>query len=231
MLWRFRNKPEVQALQCLFLDEVNQQLSEKGLYIKSGEISIVDASVIKARRNRPNKGVNGENTQDPDAAYNVKAGADGKKKSTYDFKAHINVDVDGFIKSTDVTAGNVHDSRCFTDLLSGAEAQVYADNAYASEKPDEWLAEREIENRVLERAYRNKLLTLTQKSNNHVKSRIRSNVGRVFGVLKQHQGMGQARYLGNTRNRMRFNLQCVAYNIKPGVNLQKEICGIQESYA
>ncbi len=136
-LWRFRNKPEVQALQCLFLDEVNQQLSEKGLYIKSGEISIVDASVIKARRNRPNKGVNGENTQDSETAYNVKSRSDGKKKSTYGFKAHINVDEDGFIKSTDFTAVNLHDSRCFTDLLSGTEAQVYADSAYASGKTDE----------------------------------------------------------------------------------------------
>jgi IS5 family transposase len=43
--------------------------------------------VIKARRNRPNKGVNGENTQDPEAAYNVKTASDGKKKSSYDFKA------------------------------------------------------------------------------------------------------------------------------------------------
>jgi len=230
-LWRFRNKPEVQALQVLFLEEVNQQLSEKGLYIKSGEISIVDASVIKAQRNRPNKGVNGENTQDPEAAYNVKTGSDGKKKITYGFKAHINVDEDGFIKSTDFTAGNVHDSRCFTDLLSGAESQVYADSAYASGKTDEWLAERKIDNRVLERAYRNKLLTSVQKSNNNVKSRIRSTVERVFGVLKQHHGMGQARYLGNARNRMRFNLQCVAYNIKRGVNLQKEMCWMQESSA
>jgi IS5 family transposase len=90
--------------------------------------------VFKARRNRPNKGVNGENTQDPEAAYNVKTGSDGKKKSTYDFKAHVNVDEDGFIKSADFTAGNVHDSRCFTDLLSGAEAQVYVDSAYVSGK-------------------------------------------------------------------------------------------------
>lgn len=65
-----------------------------------GGISIVDASVIKARRNRPNKGVNGENNQDTEAAYNVKAGSDGKKKITYGFKAHINVYEDGLIKST-----------------------------------------------------------------------------------------------------------------------------------
>jgi IS5 family transposase len=117
-LWRFRNKPEVQALQREFLEEINQQLSEQGLYIRSGEISVVDASVIKAQRNRPNKGVNGENTQDPEADYNVKAASDGKVKITYGYKGHINVDEDGFKKATGFTAGNVHDSQCFTELVT-----------------------------------------------------------------------------------------------------------------
>lgn len=229
--WRFRNKPEVQALQAIFLAEVNEQLSEKGLYIKSGEISIVDASVIKAQRNRPSKDAHGNNTQDPEADYNVKAGSDGKVKMTYGFKAHINVDEDGFIKATDFTAGSVHDSKCFTELLSGTESQVYADSAYASGKTDDWLAARKIENCVLERAYRNKPLTPKQKLQNSIKSKIRSIVERVFGVMKLHQGMAQARYLGKARNKMRFILMCVAHNIKRGVNLQKEIQLTQESYA
>jgi IS5 family transposase len=230
-LWRFRNKPEVQALQAEFLEEINQQLSEQGLYIRSGEISVVDASVIKAQRNRPNKGVNGENTQDPEADYNVKAASDGKVKITYGYKGHINVDEDGFIKATGFTAGNVHDSQCFTELLSGTESQVYADRAYASEKTNEWLADKKIENRVLERAYRNKPLLPAQKKQNKIKSRIRSTVERVFGILKLHHGMAQARYLGKARNQMRFNLICVAYNIKRGISLRKEIQQTQESYA
>lgn len=230
-LWRFRNKPEVQALQTEFLEEINQQLSEKGLYIRSGEISVVDASVIKAQRNRPNKGVNGENTQDPEADYNVKAASDGKVKITYGYKGHINVDEDGFIKATGFTAGNVHDSQCFTELLSGTESQVYADSAYSSEKTNEWLADKKIENRVLERAYRNKPLLPAQKKQNKMKSRIRSTVERVFGILKLHHGMAQARYLGKARNQMRFNLICVAYNIKRGISLRKEMQQSQESYA
>lgn len=230
-LWRFRNKPEVQALQESFLHEVNQQLSEKGLYIKQGEISIVDASVIQAQRNRPHKGVDGNNTQDSEAAYNVKAGSDGKVKITYGFKGHINVDEDGFIKATDFTAGNVHDSPCFNALISGTESQVYADSAYASEKTNAWLAERNIDNRVLERAYRNKPLTPEQKLRNKNKSRIRSIVERGFGILKLHYGMAQARYLGKARNQMRLNVMCVAYNIKRGVSLQREMQLMQESCA
>ena len=55
---------------------------------------------------------------------------DGKWKSTYGYKAHLNVDEDGFIKTTDDTAGNVHDSHCFTDLLGSDETAVYAGSAY-----------------------------------------------------------------------------------------------------
>ena len=36
-------------------------------------------------------------TQDLEAGWNVKAGSDGKRKSTYGYKAHMNVDEDGLI--------------------------------------------------------------------------------------------------------------------------------------
>ena len=100
------------------LNEINCQLSEQGVYIKSGEVSIIDkvnggtresalghASVIEAKNCRPNKSKTGESTQDPEANWNVKAGSDGKCKSTYGYKAPMNVDKDGLIKSTDYTAG------------------------------------------------------------------------------------------------------------------------------
>lgn len=227
-LWRFRNNPDFLVLQERLLDEVNHQMIDRGLLIKQGEISIVDASVIKAQRNRPKKNADGENTQDPEAGYNVKAGSDGKVKSTYGYKAHINVDEDGFIKALDFTAGNVHDSRCFTDLLSGKESSVYADSAYASGATDSWLRQRGISNGVLERAYRNKPLTKKQKASNKKKSGLRSGVERVFGVLKLHYGMAQARYLGKLKNQMRFTLICLAYNMKRGMYLEREINNLRD---
>lgn len=230
-LWRFRNNPAVIALQDELLLEINQQLIERGLLIKQGEISIVDASVIKAQRSRPNKNADGESTQDPEADYNVKSGSDGKLKTTYGYKAHINVDEDDFIKATGFTPGNIHDSQCFTELLSGNESKVLADSAYASQVTNEWLRKRGIANGVLERAYRNKPLTKAQKASNKAKSRLRSGVERVFGILKLHYGMAQARYLGKVRNQVRFTLICLAHNLKRGVNLQREIKDLQESYA
>lgn len=219
--WRFRKKLEELELMEDLLNEINTQLSEQSLYIKSGEVSIVDASVIEAKQCRPNKDKDGNSTQDPDAGWNVKAGSDGKRKSTYGYKAHINVDEDGFIKSSDYTAGNVHDSNCFTHLLTGNESSAYADSAYRSQAHDNWLAARKIENRIIKRAYRNKPLKEKDKQFNRIHSGVRCTVERVFGVLKLHYGMGKARYIGLERNRIRFELMCVAHNIKRGLSIKQ----------
>lgn len=228
-LWRFRNNPKVVMLQDRLLQEINDQLAAKSLYIKAGTISIVDASVIEAQRNRPNKDKEGKNTQDPEAAYNVKAKSNGKRTTTYGYKAHVNVDEDGFVKAMEMTAGNVHDSQVFTELLSGDEAGVYADSAYASNKTDAWLAERKIDNGVLSRAYRNKPLTDQQKRRNKLLSKTRYIVERFFGIAKLHYGMAKARYVGLVRNKIRVAIICMANNLKRGVSLQREMDQLQES--
>ncbi len=227
-LWRFRQKLADGVWDTL-LQEINAQLSSQQLYIKAGEISIVDASVIQAKQNRPNNGVDGNNTQDKEAGYNVKASSDGKQKTTYGFKAHIAVEEDGFIKASTFTAGNIHDSQCLAPLLSGGESAVYADSAYKSEKHDALLAAHGSKNCILERAYRNMPLTDAQKQRNRQHSGIRSIVERVFGVLKLHYGMGQARYLGLARNFTRFGLMCIAYNLKRGAAIRRDLQNIQQS--
>ncbi len=213
-IWRFRNGLQKQGLYEVLLSEINNQLVQRGLIIRSGEVSIIDASVIQAQRNRPNKNKNDENTQDPEAGYNVKTASDGKRKTTYGFKAHMNVDEDGFIKGHQMSAGNLHDSQVFESLLTGNEHQVYADSAYKSQAHDQFLASKKITNKVLERAYRNKTLTEQQKEHNRYASQIRSVIERTFGVLKKYYGLGQARYLGIVRNSARISMMCMAHNIK-----------------
>ena len=230
--WRFRQKLEKLSLMDGLFKEINCQLTRQGLIIQSGAVSIVpkalallagqalDASVIEANQSRPNKRKDGSSTQDPEAAWNVKAGSDGKRKSTYGYKAHLNVDADGFIKATDYSPSNEHDSNYFTVLLTGDESSVYADSAYKSESHDQWLSQRKIDNRVIKRAYRNRPLSDEGKHFNRLHAGVRCTVERVFGVLKQHYGMRKARYLGLARNRTRFELMCVAHNMKRGLSIQ-----------
>lgn len=220
-IWRFRQLIESEELMKPLMDEVTRQLADQSLLIQQGEVSIIDASVIEAKQCRPNKKEDGSSTQDPEAGWNVKAGSDGKRKNTYGFKAHVNVEEDGFIKATDYTAGNVHDSKCFSELLSGRESAVYADSAYASQQHERWLSDHRIENRITRRAYRNRPLTSADKHFNRQHNGTRSIVERVFGVLKQHYEMGKARYVGLARNRTRFELMCIAYNLKRGASIQR----------
>lgn len=222
-IWRFRNTLAKQGLLDTLLSGVNRQLSAKGLYIKTGEVSIVDATVIEAKQSRPRKGKGGANTQDSEAGYSVKVAANGKTASTYGYKAHVNVDEDGFIKAIAYTPGNEHDSHSLEKLLTGAEEQAYADKAYASAEHDRLLAKRNTGNRILHKAKRNQPLNEQQKHLNRQWSSVRSTVERVFGVLKQHYGIGKARYLGLHRNQTRFMLAAVAYNIKRGMAVQAEM--------
>ena len=222
--WRFRQALEQQRLLSDLLGEVNEQLSARGLYIKSGEVSIVDASVIEANQSRPNKRKDGSSTQDPEADWNVKAGSDGKRTSTYGYKAHISVDEDGFIKASDCSKGSSHDANHFKTLISRQESAAYADSAYKSIAHDGWLSARGIANRITKRAYRDRPLTKEEKAFNRVHSGVRSTVERVFGVLKQHYGMAKARDLGLARNHTRFELMCVAHNIKRGLSIAQASC-------
>lgn len=220
-IWRFRQKISAEGRLEFLFDRLNQGLTEAGLLIKQGQVSIIDASVIEAKQSRPNKGADGDNTQDKEAGYNVKQSSDGKMKTTYGFKAHINVDEDGFVSQVITTAGNVHDSQCMEDLLTGAEAAVYADSAYASSQHDQLLKDKNIKNGILKRAYRNRPLTKAEKQYNKQLSSIRSTLERVFGILKLHYGMGKARYLGKARNHARLLLMSMAYNLKRGLTIQR----------
>jgi transposase, IS5 family len=165
-IWRFRNLLDKQSLLEPLLCEVNRQLSQQGLFVKAGETSIVDATVIEAKQSRPRKNAKGETAQDAEAGYNVKVAANGKKASTYGFKAHINADEDGFIKAVAYTPGNEHDSHSLEKLQTLRERELYADKAYASDKHDKMLGQRGIENRILHKAKRNQPLSELQKTQN-----------------------------------------------------------------
>jgi len=228
-IWRFRNILQTEQLLEPLLTQINEHLSRASLMVSHGSISIIDATVIEAKQSRPKKNRHGNNTQDPEAAYNVKTGSDGKRKTTYGYKLHANTDEDGFIKKTSYTAGNQHDSTEFDNLLTGKELEVYADSAYASKKNHQKLGKRR--NKILHRAYRNKPLTAEQKRQNKERSRIRSTVERTFGILKLHHGLGKARYLGLARNYARAQLIAMAHNIKCGMNILKQMRQIQVSCA
>jgi hypothetical protein len=67
----------------------------------------------------------------------VKAGSDGKTKTIDDYKARISVDEGDYIKAMELTAGNVHDSQCFTKLLSEKESEVFTGSGLRKPKNEQ----------------------------------------------------------------------------------------------
>jgi len=230
-IWRFRQLLNTQGLLEPLLEQINTHLERNSIIVSLGSINIIDATVIEAKQSRKRKGRDGNNTQDKDAKYNVKIAADGKRKTTYGFKMHANTDEDGFVKNMTFTPGNVHDSQEFDELLgidknkankrTKIPGQVYADSAYTNKLNDKKLGKQN--NKILHRAYRNKSLTQQQKQENKQRSSIRYIVERTFGLLKQHHGLGKARYLGLERNKARAQLIAMSHNLKTGMNIFKEI--------
>jgi IS5 family transposase len=211
---RFRTELHKLVLYDKLFSEINQQLSEKGAIVKVGEVSIVDASVIEAHRVRKKPGVNTENTQDSEAGWSVKTGTKGRVESTYGFKAHTNVDEDGFVKVVKVTAGNVHDSQKLEDLLTGTEEEVYGDSAYAGKPIADKLDELGVKNKINRRAYRNKPLTEVDEEHNSTMSGVRYVVERTFGAFKRHYGAAKTRFLGIAKVQNWITVISIAHNLK-----------------
>lgn len=220
-IWRFRNALNKSCLLQKLVDNINHQLNSKNAIIKNGQACIIDATVIQARNNRLKKNAKGENTQDAEASYTVKTASDGKQKTIYGFKVHINVDEASFILVQTLTTGGLHDSSVFEQLLTGEEEATYADSAYKSQKHDKLLQDKGIKNNILERTYRKKPLTTQGKQHSKFSSQVRYVVERTIGVFKKHYSLAQARYIGIERNQAMLTIISVAHNLKRAVNIQK----------
>ena len=115
------------------MGEINRQLDAKNIILTEGRVNIIHATLIEAAQSGSGKGKGGEPKRDKDAGRHVKKNSRGVLKSTYGYSVHTGVDEDGFIQRQTVTAGNLHDSVEWDNLLLGDEVALYADAAYSSQ--------------------------------------------------------------------------------------------------
>ena len=202
-IWRFREKLVKLQLHKPLLDNINVQLHHKRIKIKQGSVAIIDATLIKAHYG-----------QDDEATWATKTNSKGKTESTYGYKSHINVDEDGFVNSHTYNTAAPHDSQVFGELIVEGNQALYGDCAFQSAKHDELLQTLGIDNRMHEKAQRNKPLTEQQKQNNRIRSTIRNTVERVYGQTKRHMGLGIAKYQGKARNALRAGMIYLCHNLK-----------------
>lgn len=199
----FRHLMEQNNLGDELFRLVNVYLSENGLKLNRG--TIVDATIISAPTSTKNK----DKTRDPDMHQTRKG-----SQWYFGMKTHIGVDSKTkLIHSIAVTPANVHDSQILGDLLHGEETRVWGDSAYAGQK--EVLKEKapQAQDFTQNKGCRSRSLTDAEKASNKNKSKVRSKVEHIFGIMKLRFGYNKVRYKGLDKNANSVFVKCALVNI------------------
>jgi IS5 family transposase len=226
---RFRNTLLDENIYESLFAEVNRQLEEKDLLVKGAHGAIVDATIIESSR-RPRKLMEiipedrKEEETKPSTAISYSDDTDATwikkgKRPYYGYKAHVSVDAkDGYVIGGHVTPANVADTteleKLVDDLNLPEGSMIFADKGYASENNRTILARKKLQSGIMDKAVRNKPLTLIQIMINKLISSIRYKVERSIGTLKRGYRFTRMRYTGLKKGKMELLLNAIAFNLK-----------------
>ena len=205
-LLKFRRLLNEHKLGEALFAKVGQELQARGFKVNTG--TIVDATIIGA----PSSTKNADKARDPEMHQTRKG-----QQWYFGMKLHIGVDSQlGMAHSAVVTAANVHDKHPLPDLLHGNETRVYGDSAYASQKALIEGKAPKARDFTNQRTRRGGIVDEAVRAKNRNKSRIRSRVEHVFGVVKRLWGFGKVRYRGLQKNATRAFTALALANIYLG---------------
>ena len=205
-LLKFRRLLNAHKLGEALFAKVGQELQVRGFKVNTG--TIVDATIIGALSSTRNA----DKMRDP-AMHQTKKGL----QRYFGMKLHIGVDSQlGMAHSSVVTAANAHDKHPLPDLLHGNETRVCGDSAYSSQNApleDKAYKARDFTN---QRTRRGGIVDEGVRAKNRHKSRIRSRVEHVFGVVKRLWGFGRVSYRSVAKNATRAFTALALANIYLG---------------
>lgn len=191
---KFRHLLERHGLGQAIFSRVGELLQARGFKLNSG--TIVDATLISA----PQSTKNATGQRDPEMGSTRKG-----KKWGFGMKAHIAVDRSSkLIHHIVATAGNAADGPVIGQLLHGREPAVWGDKAYAYRGREIRQAAPNASDQTLFKAQANYPLDPMKQHFNELRSRIRSRVEHVFGVIKCVFGFDKLRYRGLAKNANRL---------------------------
>jgi IS5 family transposase len=138
-------------------------------------------------------------------------------QSYFGYKDHACVDkATKFITDYAVTPASVHDSQEIIDFINERTNGVWADSAYMSAEIIAKLREinPEISINICNRAYRNKPLTIEQKEENTIISKVRARVEHVFGFMTRSMSGMVINSIGIARAMRDIGLKNLGYNMQ-----------------
>ncbi len=200
---KFRHLLGEHNLGGAILETVNLHLQAKGVRIMTG--TIVDVTIIHA----PSSTKNRNQQRDPEM-HQTKKGKDWY----FGMKAHVGVDSKNkIIHSAVVTPANVADSTVLPELQHGKETRVWGDGAYQGQTEIIHQHAPRARDCTRRRCRYKDRMDEVERAKNRTKSRVRSRVEHVFGVMKPKFGFVKARYRGPQKNANRVFAPCALVNL------------------
>ena len=245
----FRNRLTEMEVLPVLMQAFNKELSDNDYDARGG--MIMDATLVPSPKQRltkeekeaieegqsaqeiwenPNKAAQ----KDVDARWVLrKKGKGGKGKmqiveATHGYGFHACADrKHKLIRNTAVTPANVHDSRCFKELVdfTNTAQVVWADSAYWGEEREAWLEENGIRSNIMRRGTRGNPISAASARANSKKARVRARVEHVFGDMKNRFGL-YIRTIGLERAETKLLLAAMVYNMNRFVFLKRRRCTV-----
>jgi len=212
-LWYFKEALIQHKLMDRIFSSINHQLELHGLILKKG--TIADATIIESDNKPLSKQKREALENKPSVQIDTEAKSTEKNgKKYFGYKGHIGVDVESkLIRKRKFTPASVHDSQAFEDMLSGDEKSIWADKAYPTDQHKRIARTVGIFYGVLDKKKKGKELSGKQQKRNKHKSSVRAAVEHPFAFMRKKLKMGLAMAKNMARNALRFDMNCILYNV------------------
>lgn len=219
---RFRNKLVKQNKFDSLFNEVNRQLEELGLKVKSADVAIVDATIISSNA-RPRKVLE----QSDDASYATKYSADPDakwlkkgKKSYFGYRVFARSDTEGFIDRTAAKPANLPETKELDAMTHGLKkgTRVQADKGFFSAENKAILRKKGLKNGLMYKAFRNKPLTKWMSQFNKLISKTRWRIEQCFGTIKRRFCYEKASYFTTDKVDAQFKMKAMCLNLLKAIN-------------
>lgn len=215
-LWRFKEALISNKLLDDIFDFVLAQLASYNLILKKG--TVVDATIIKSKNKPLSKKKREELKSKPSSQIDTDAKSTEKNgKKYFGYKGHIGVDYGSkLIRKRTFTSANVHDITEKDKIFSGDEQSKWGDKAYFKTEDKRKDRATGVYHGIMDKAKRGRKLSSKQKKRNKQISKVRAVVEHPFACMKRILNYELAMATTITRNQLRFDMNCIIYNILRG---------------
>lgn len=219
---RFRNKLVKQNKFDALFNEVNRQLEELGLKVKSAEVAIVDATIISSNA-RPRKVLEPDSDKNYTTQYSADPDAKWLKKGNkfyFGYRVFARSDADGYIDKTVAKPANCAETKELDAMTNGLKkgTRVTADKGFFSSENKAMLRQKGLKNGLMYKAFRNKSLTKHMLQFNKLISKTRWRIEQCFGTIKRRFCYQKASYFTLEKVDAQFKMKAMCLNLLKAIN-------------